>query len=1074
MSQEVTIIIDGKEITAPEGESLLKAAKYAGIEIPSLCYHEALKPYGACRLCLVEVEDNGQKKLQASCTYKVKDGIRVFTDTELVVRTRKVILELLLARCPNNDYVRNLAKKHGVEKTRFRHRFDGEEDCVLCGLCVRMCQERMNRGIIGFANRGTDREVILPFGTPSDYCLVCGSCLSVCPTNAIERKSIFGKNPIEIRSEFEMGLTSRHPIYIPFPQAVPNVPVIDGSVCVHHMLDECGACEVLCEADAIQFDQETETRKINVGAIILAAGFDEFEPEVKKEYGYGRYKNVLTATEFERILSASGPLGGHVVRPSDGEIPKKVAFLQCVGSRDEKSNKYCSAVCCMYATKEAIIAKEHNESLEPTIFFMDMRTYGKGFERFYNRAQAEYGIRYVRSRVPCIEENGTQDLILTYEREDGKIQTEEFDMVILSVGLEPPRSNEELSRIFDVPLNEYGFLNWKIFEPLQAKHGVYACGAFSGPKDIPDTVAQASGAAAMASSIIAEERGTLVEEKEYPEEIPVIGEQPRIGVFVCWCGINIGGTVNVPEVVEYASTLPNVVFADQNLYTCSQDTQEKIKRAIKEHALNRVIVASCTPRTHEPLFQNTIREAGLNPYLFEMTNIRDQCSWVHMHHPEEATEKAKDLVRMAVAKSNLLQPLTALSVDVTQSGLVIGGGIAGMTAALGLAEQGFPVYLVEKEDELGGLVNKIHYTLTGEDPQEYVSTLKQKLQETPLVTIYKGTTVERVDGYIGNFTTTLSNGEELTHGVVIVATGGQEHKPTDYLYGKDDRVVTQLEFEEMLSQGSIAADTVVMINCVESRDDIKPYCSRTCCSEAVKNALELRKQNPQTNIYVLYRDMRTYAFREKYYDEAREKGVVFMRYDPEIAPKVKTENGTLIVYAHDSALDATFALTPDIVVLSTGIVPYDNVSLSQMLKVPLNEDGFFLEAHMKLRPVDFATDGIFMAGLAHSPKFIDESISQAYGAVARACTVLSKDVIETEPIIAEVDENLCIGCQICEGVCSYAAIRKDEELRKAQVIEALCKGCGACAATCPQKAITMRNFTDSQVQAEVEALYEVI
>jgi heterodisulfide reductase subunit A len=725
----------------------------------------------------------------------------------------------------------------------------------------------------------------------------------------------------------------------------------------------------------------------------------------------------------------------------------------------------------MYATKEAIIAKEHTPKVTPVIFFMDMRTYGKGFEQFYKRAQSEYGLQYIRSRVPCIEEDPeTQNLILTYETEDGKIQKEEFDMVVLSVGLEPPRSNEELSKIFGVPLNEYGFLDWKIFEPLQAKEGIYACGAFSGPKDIPDTVAQASGAAAMASAIISEERGSLVEEKVYPEEIPVTDQQPRIGVFVCWCGINIGGTVNVPEVVEYASTLPNVIYADQNLYTCSQDTQEKIKDAIKEYNLNRVIVASCTPRTHEPLFQSTIREAGLNPYLFEMTNIRDQCSWVHMHTPEDATGKAKDLVRMAVAKSNLLESLTSTSVDVTQSGLVIGGGIAGMTAALGLAEQGFPVYLVEKENTLGGLLNKIHYTLTGENPQEYVEALEQKLKENPLVTIYTETEVEKIDGYVGNFTTTLSNGEEINHGVVIVAVGGEEHIPTDYLYGKDHRVVTQLELEDMLTKGNVRADTIVMINCVESRDDTKEYCSRICCSEAVKNALKLREQNPDANIYLLYRDMRTYAFREKYYDSAREKGIIFMRYDPETKPRLEKKGDTLTVYAHDSALNLDFMVTPDLVVLSTGVSPYDNLSLSQMLKVPLDKDGFFLEAHMKLRPVDFATDGVFMAGLAHSPKFIDETISQAYGAVARACTIISKKTIETESIVAEVDEDLCSGCGICVPLCPYNARELDEEKNIATVNEVLCKGCGACVAACPSGAAQQRHFRDTQLRSMIETV----
>jgi heterodisulfide reductase subunit A len=938
-------------------------------------------------------------------------------------------------------------------------------DCAMCIMAPKLVATGRHHNI----HLLTNADIVNVEGAPGDFkvtvrvrpryvnaekCTGCGVCTQFCPAEAV--------------NTYDGNLIMRNGVYVDYPQAIPLVYVIDRETCIG-----CGLCEKLCQAGAIEYNQEEVVEKLEVGSIILAAGFDEFEPDEKKEYGYSRFKNVVTATEFERILSASGPFGGHVVRPSDGEIPQKIAFLQCVGSRDEKTNKYCSAVCCMYATKEAIIAKEHNPELEPTIFFMDMRTYGKGFEEFYNRAQSEYNLRYIRSRVPCIEEDSNQNLMITYDTEEGKIRKETFDMVVLSIGLEPPRSNEELSRIFDVPLNEYGFLDWKIFEPLQAKEGVYACGAFSGPKDIPDTVAQASGAAAMASAIISKERGTLVEEKVYPAETAMVDE-PRIGVFVCWCGINIGGTVNVPAVMEYAATLPNVVFADQNLYTCSQDTQEKIKQAIKDHNLNRVIVASCTPRTHEPLFQSTIREAGLNPYLFEMTNIRDQCSWVHMHTPEEATKKAKDLVRMAVAKANLLEPLHSSSVGVTQSGLVIGGGIAGMAAALGLAAQGYPVHLVEREDTLGGLLKNIHYTLTGEDPHAHLEMLQKKLEENPLVTIHTHTEVEKVEGYMGNFTTTLSNGSQINHGIIIVATGGKEHIPTDYLYGKDPRVVTQLEVESMLSKGEVKAHTIAIINCVESRDSTREYCSRICCSEAVKNALKMKEQNPDSNIYLLYRDMRTYAFKEKYYDQAREEGIIFMRYDPETKPRLEKKKDTLKLYIHDSALNQDFVLSPDLIVLSTGVSPYDNVPLSQMLKVPLDKDGFFLEAHMKLRPVDFATDGIFMAGMAHSPKFIDETISQAYGAVARACTIISKKTLETEPIVAEVNEDLCVGCRICMEVCPYNAIERDDELRKAHITKALCKGCGVCAATCPHKAITMCNFTDNQVLAEVEALYEVI
>jgi len=888
-----------------------------------------------------------------------------------------------------------------------------------------------------------------------EKCTGCGLCAQYCP--------------VEAANEYDSRLTMRRGIFVDYPQAVPLIYAIDREKCIG-----CGLCENICQANAIEYDQKETRKSINVGSIILAAGFDEFEPQVKKEYGYGRFKNVVTATEFERILSASGPFAGHVARPSDGEVPRTIAFLQCVGSRDEKSNKYCSAVCCMYATKEAIIAKEHDPDLEAAIFFMDMRTYGKGFESFYKRAQDEYGLQYIRSRVPCIEEDpDTGNLIVTYETETGEIRKESFDMVVLSVGLEPPRSNKELSEVLHVPLNEFGFLDWKIFEPLQARLGVYSCGAISGPKDIPDTVAQASGAAAMASSIISNERNSLVEEKIYPEEIDVSDQPPRIGVFVCWCGINIGGTVNVPQVMEYAASLPNVVYADQNLYTCSQDTQEKIKQAVEEHNLNRVVVASCTPRTHEPLFQSTIREAGLNPYLFEMTNIRDQCSWVHMHTPQKATEKAKDLVRMAVARANLLEPLRESTVDVTQSALVIGGGIAGMTAALGLANQGFPAYLVEKKDTLGGLVRDIHSTLTGEDPGAYLEDIEQQLREHPLVHIFMETQVEKIEGYVGNFTTTLSNEKEITHGAVIVATGGKEHQPTEYLYGKDKRVVTQLELEKMLSEGldtdtDTNTNTIVMINCVESRTESREYCSRVCCSEAIKNALAIKEQNPDARIYILYRDMRTYAFRETYYDQAREKGIVFMRYDPDTAPQLEKEGGNLVLYAHDSALNEDFKISPDLVVLSTGISPSDNLPLSQMLKVPLDKDGFFLEAHMKLRPVEFATDGVFMAGLAHSPKFIDETISQAYGAVSRACTIISKNTIGTEPIVAEVNEDLCCGCAVCIPLCPYNARELDEEKKIAKVNEVLCKGCGACVAACPSGAAQQKHFRDTQLLSMIE------
>ncbi|MCW4021185.1 MAG: FAD-dependent oxidoreductase, partial [Candidatus Bathyarchaeota archaeon] len=667
-----------------------------------------------------------------------------------------------------------------------------------------------------------------------------------------------------------------------------------------------------------------------------------------------------------------------VLRPSDGKVPRKIAFVQCVGSRDAKlGNKYCSSACCMYAIKEAIIAREHNPNLQCAIFFMDIRAYGKEFDAYYNRAEEEYGVRFVRSRISGVEKVlGSRNLIVRYV-EDGKPTEEEFDLVVLSVGMRPPKHAEELAKIFDIRLNRYNFCSTETFSPLAtSRPGIFVCGAFSSPKDIPESVAQASGAAARAGSLIATERGKLTVAEELPPEIEVSGEEPRVGVFVCHCGINIGGTVDVPEVVEYAKTLPSVVYAEHNLYTCSQDTQKTIREKIKEHNLNRVVVASCTPRTHEPLFRETIREAGLNIYLFEMANIRDQCSWVHMHEHQKATEKAKDLVRSIVAKARLLKPLKNPMIGVVPVGLVIGGGLSGMTASLELAKQGFEVHLVEREKELGGNLRHIYYMLGSEDPQERLRSIIKEVTENEKIHVHLNAEVADIEGYVGNFKTTLTRGsdeKEINHGIVIVATGAVEYKPIEYLYGVDERVLTQRELEERLAEGAFGAKTVAMIQCVGSRNGERANCSRICCSQAVKNALKIKELSPETDVYVLYKDIRTYGFSEDYYRKAADEGVLFIRYDDGHKPKVTRENGTLKVLAMEPVLKTWFPIEPDLLVLSAATIPNPgNEHTAQMLKVPLTKDGFFLEAHMKLRPVDFATEGVFLCGLAHSPKLIEE------------------------------------------------------------------------------------------------------
>jgi heterodisulfide reductase subunit A-like polyferredoxin len=846
---------------------------------------------------------------------------------------------------------------------------------------------------------------------------------------------------------------------------------------------ECMQCVEACKAEAVLHDMLEEDREIKVGSVILFPGFDEFNPQLKEEYGYKRFPNVVSSIEFERILSASGPYQGQVTRMSDDKHPKSIAWIQCVGSRDSKIKRgYCSSVCCMYSTKEALITKEHAPDTETSIFYMDMRAYGKDFDKYIKRAESEYGVRYVRSRISEVEEDlKTHNLRIQYETDDGKLASEEFEMVVLSVGLEASKSAKEIAEKFNIQLNSYNFAKTSTFKPLQtSRPGIFVGGAFSGPKDIPETVAQASGVAAEASSILSEARGSLVREKEYPPEIEVSGEAPRIGVFVCHCGINIGGVVDVPSIVEWVKTLPSVVYAEGNLYTCSQDTQERIKGAVKEHQLNRIVVASCTPRTHEPLFQETIREAGLNRYLFEMANIRDQCSWIHMREPEKATKKAKDLVRMAVAKARLIEPLKRLPLDVTPRGLVIGGGVSGMTSALRLAEEGYEVYLVEKERELGGQAKDIHYTLEGEDVQKFLGKLIAKVKSNDRIRLFTGAKIENIEGFVGNFKTTVkidSSIKELEHGIIIVATGAKEYQPTEYLYGKERGVVTQRELEKLMVNGKLEVNTqnsMVMIQCVGSRNDKHPYCSRICCSEAIKNALKIKQLNKKANIYILYRDMRTYGFKEDYYQRAREEGVIFIRYEEGQEPEVKKGKEKLEVLVKDLILKENLLINADLVVLSTGVISSeDGEELAQMLKVPLNEDGFFLEAHVKLRPVDFATEGIFLCGLAHSPKFIEESISQANAAISRACTILAKDKILAEGTVVSVNEDRCNGCGICEAVCIYNAIEIDKEKRVAKVNEALCKGCGTCTGACFSGAINQRGFKREQILAMTKAALEV-
>lgn len=851
---------------------------------------------------------------------------------------------------------------------------------------------------------------------------------------------------------------------------------------------ECLACVAACQAKAIDHHMLPETKVLNVGSVILACGFEPFDAELRGEYGYGRYQNVVTALQFERILSASGPYQGHVVRPSDHKEPKKVAWIQCVGSRDRSRNTdYCSSVCCMYAIKEAIMAIDHVPGLEATIFYNDIRAYGKGFEFYYENSK-KIGVRFVRGLISTVKEDPkTKDIIVRYFDDKNLEREEVFDMVVLSTGLKPPKGAVELAQKLGVKLNEFGFVGQDEYNPAQtSRNGVYVAGTFEAPMDIPETVMTASGAASCALELLSEARGTLIKEKTYPQERDVSDQEPRIGVFICHCGSNIARVVDVKKVVEYAKTLPNVVYAETNLYTCSTDTQIRIQNTIKEHNINRVVVASCTPRTHEPLFQDTIREAGLNKYLFEMANIRDQDSWVHYNDPIRATFKAMDLIRMAVARARRLKPLKDRVFEVQQSALVVGGGAAGLACALSIANQGFECYLVEREKELGGNARRLKISLKNQPASKFVESLIEKAKNHPKIHILTNAEVAKVGGHVGYFEVKIKTGnghyEDIKVGAVVIATGGEEYKPTEYLYGQSERVMTLLEFGERFAdspQKLKAIKQAVFIQCVGSREKDYMYCSRVCCQHAIKDAIFIKQNNPDAQVAILFRDIRTYGFHELDYQKARELGVLFVRFDVDKKPEVTQQNGKLKVKVTDDALGIPLEFEPDVLILSSAIRPRaDAQELASAFKVPLNPDKFFLEAHMKLRPLDFPSDGIFVCGLAHAPKNIAESLRQAKGAAARVATIISKDKLTLPAVVSVVDQQLCAACLTCVRMCPYEVpkiVRIEGPVGRewaAYIEPALCQGCGVCASVCPRKAIVTYHYEDDQIVSKVEVLFD--
>ena len=1084
----IKFILDGKTVQGEDGQTILEVADKFGVDIPTLCHHKALDPAGMCRMCTVEMSDGRRTRFVTACNYPIWEGMEVKTNTESVQAGRKLIVEMLLARCPESEAIQQIAKDYGVKKPRFK---TGDDTCILCGLCTRMC-EKIGANAITLTERGLDMRVDTPFSINTEACIACGACAFVCPTGHISYEKVTEEVTLHpgklIGSEYDVGLKGRKPVYVPYAQAVPNTPAIDRENCIHFKTGGCQVCTEFCGVDAIDHKMEDETIELDVGAIVLAPGFEPFDPSKFDSYNYARHPNVITSMEMERVLSASGPTEGHLIRPSDHAEPKKIAWFQCVGSRDLNrcDNSHCSSVCCMYAIKEAVIAKEHaGDELDCAVFFMDMRTHGKDFERFYDNADKKHGVRFIRSRVHTIDPVADSgDLSLRYVTESGELKTEIFNMVVLSIGLQISPAQIELANRLGVDLTQGNFCQTETFTPVAtSREGIYVCGAFQGPKDIPQSVVDASAAAAAAGEILSPARNTETQTPEVIPETNVTNERPRIGVFVCRCGTNIAGVVDVPSVAEYAKTLPYVEYATDNLYSCSQDTQEAMSTIVKQQKLNRVVVAACTPKTHEPLFQETLINAGLNKYLFEMANIRNHDSWVHKNNPDLATKKARDLVRMAVSKVALMAPLAEAELSIDQTALVIGGGIAGMAAARSLARQGYDTHIIEREGRLGGQARNLYHTPKGEDIQVKLGEMVSEVEKNKRIQVHLNTELTAVDGFVGSFKSTLSadgKDEMLEHGVAIMATGATPYQPEEYCYGEDERIVTSLELDrKLIADDPTLADlnTAVFIQCVGSREPQRMYCSRVCCTHSVDNALQLKARNPEMNVFVLYRDLRTYGEREYLYKEARQKGVIFIRFRLEQKPEVRIENGKLRVSVMDHVLGRAMEIEADLLSLATAIVPNRDEKLANFFKVPLNDDGFFVERHAKLGPSEFATDGVFLCGMAHYPKPIDESIAQGQAAASRAVTLLARKNIYTSGNIAETSPQACSQCGVCVSICPYAATSFAEDgpfAGRAKINPVLCKGCGLCVASCRSGAIHLKGFDNDQIFAQIYNLNEAV
>lgn len=906
-----------------------------------------------------------------------------------------------------------------------------------------------------------------------ERCINCGYCAQVCP--------------VELPDSYQNGLTTRKAAYKVAARALPDSYLIDrGPYC-----DECAACVRVCPTHAIDLHQPPRLSTVEVGAIILALGFQAFDPSGIEELGFGRYSNVLAAMQYERLASRSGPTEGLILRPSSGEQPRSIAWLQCIGSRDQQ-NTYCSSICCMYATKEAMLAKQRlGDKVDCTIFIMDERAFNKEYNAYFAKAREKFGIHYHRCRVSSIQQDpATHDLLVQYADPNGKLYHGRYEMVVLATGLQPPRSAAHLSKVLGIELNEHGFCETDKFTPLQtSRPGVYVCGAFSSPKEIAETIIDGSGAAAEVMRLLNDRLHTYPYSRALPfiavdgmlPERDVSGEAPRVGVFACSCAGTISQELDLTTLLQQAQGFPGVELTELVETACITETLDHLEQRVRESGVNRVVLAACSNRTHDPLFQRMVRQAGLNPYLLEVVNLRDQCARNHRQQRQTANRKAAEMVRLAVGRVMAAQPVRKTSFPTVPAALVIGGGLSGMTAALAIADSGYQVHLVERSERLGGNLLDLYYVAEGYNPQRLLRDLVNRVRAHQQIVTYTRTQLLRQSGHVGYFQSELvarrpGNLEEhitLEHGVTIVATGAQETRNHPWL--QHPQVITQRALEEKVihhPEQIAALKNVVMIQCVRP-EGVEDYCSRVCCTNTIKNAIRIKLFNPSCNVTILYKNIVTYGFREEFFTEARRLGVVFVRYTDQQPPQLKIQDDRLVVSVLDLSLDRWLDLPADLVPLSMAIVPSSGAAeLAEQLHVPVSRQGFYQEAQIKLRPMDFMRDGVFLAGMAHYPKFIEESTSHALAAAARALTVLSQEFLQLGGIVAEVDPHKCVGCLTCTRVCPFSIPQVIEsetrhgvgELGGAAYIDPTqCQGCGTCTAECPANAIQLIHYTDEQM-----------